>query len=93
MNKKECYQLMDLIQVYYEKFEFDQHKLDGWYTILQKYSYDKVHKILLKFVEESPHPPKISDLIQSLQNPYGPKIFKFDISAGEEDSVPQFYRL
>lgn len=85
MTKKECYQLMDLIQVYYEKFEFDQHKLDGWYTILQEYSYDKVHKTLLGFVEEFPHPPKISDLVQSSRNHYGSEVFEVDISAGEED--------
>ena len=86
MSKKECYKLMDLIQVYYEKFQFDQHKLDAWYMVLQKYSYDKVQKNLLKFVEESPHPPKISDLVHNLlRGRYIPDFFELDLNAGEED--------
>lgn len=82
MNKKEIYKLMVLIQVYYDKFQFDQQKLDAWHTILQKYSYDKVHKNLLTFVVESPHPPKISDLVQNLSSS---QYFVLDITAGEED--------
>jgi hypothetical protein len=35
MNKKESYKLMELIQVFYEKFQFEQHKLDAWYMVLQ----------------------------------------------------------
>ena len=86
MSKKECYKLMDLIQVYYEKFQFDQHKLDAWYMVLQKYSYDEVQKKLLKFVVESPHPPKISDLVQqSSGGRYIPHEFVLDLTAGEED--------
>jgi hypothetical protein len=46
MNKKEIYTLMVLIQVYYERFHFDQQKLDAWHMVLQKYSYDKVHENL-----------------------------------------------
>ncbi|WP_160724901.1 replicative helicase loader/inhibitor [Bacillus sp. USDA818B3_A] len=86
MNKKECYKLMNLIQVYYEKFQFDQHKLDAWYMVLQKYSYDNVQKNLLKFVGEFPHPPKISDLVHNSQGRrYIPKTFVLDLTAGEED--------
>ena len=65
MNKKEIYTLMVLVQAYYEKFQFDQQKLDAWHMVLQKYSYDKVHENLLKFVVDSPHPPKISDLVRN----------------------------
>ncbi|MFP5106259.1 hypothetical protein ACSU6B_05710 [Neobacillus sp. C211] len=36
MNQKEIYNLMELIEVYYEKFHFDQKKLDGWHMVLQK---------------------------------------------------------
>lgn len=65
MTKKDSYKLMELIQVFYEKFQFDQHKLDAWYMVLQNYTYDKVFGNLLKFVGNSPHPPKISDLVQT----------------------------
>ncbi|WHY03428.1 replicative helicase loader/inhibitor [Neobacillus sp. DY30] len=65
MNKKELYTLMVLIQAYYEKFQFDQQKLDAWHMVLQKYTYERVHEQLLNFVVDSPHPPKISDLVQN----------------------------
>ncbi|WP_420489185.1 hypothetical protein [Neobacillus vireti] len=57
--------MMVQIQAYYEKFQFDQQKLDAWHLVLQKYSYDRVQSNLLKFVADSPHPPKISDLSQN----------------------------
>ncbi|WP_052352754.1 hypothetical protein [Neobacillus dielmonensis] len=85
MTKKEIYQLMVLIQAYYEKFQFDQQKLDARHTALQRYSYDKVHEKLLEFVMNSPHAPKISDLVY---NPSGgrdiPRGFILDLTAGEE---------
>ncbi|ETI69899.1 hypothetical protein BAVI_05274 [Neobacillus vireti LMG 21834] len=84
MTKKEIYKLMDLIQVYYERFQFDQHKLDAWHLVLQKYSYDKVHKNLLKFVVDSPHPPKISDVVQnSSGGRFIPGEFVLDLAKGE----------
>ncbi|WP_423800423.1 hypothetical protein [Neobacillus sp. SAB-20_R2A] len=86
MIKKEIYMLMVLIQTYYEKFHFDQQKLDAWHMVLQKYSYDRVHENLLKFVVDSPHPPKISDLVQNTS--YGrniPSGFVLDLNAGEGD--------
>lgn len=39
MTKKEVYKLLVLIRVFYDKFQFDQDKLDAWHTVLQKYSY------------------------------------------------------
>ncbi|MEH7254311.1 replicative helicase loader/inhibitor [Neobacillus niacini] len=86
MTKKEIYTLMNLIQAYYEKFYFDQNKLDAWHMVLQKYSYEKVHANLLEFVVNSPHPPKISDLVQN--STWGrdiPRGFDLDITAGETD--------
>jgi hypothetical protein len=57
-----------------------------WHIVLQKYSYDKVHENLLKLVADSPHPPKISDLV--LNTSYGriiPSGFVLDLTAGEKD--------
>jgi hypothetical protein len=51
MNKKELYSLMALIQVYYDKFHFDQQKLDAWHVVLQKYSYDGMNANLLKICD------------------------------------------
>ncbi|MFD2442590.1 hypothetical protein ACFSO7_01070 [Bacillus sp. CGMCC 1.16607] len=85
MNKKELYKLMDFIQDYYDKFQFDQKKLDAWHLVLQKYSYDSVHENLLKFVVDSPHPPKISDLVQNLSGGrHIPDDFVLDLTAGED---------
>lgn len=54
--------------------------------VLQKYSYDKVHKNLLGFVLDSPHPPKISDLVQnSSGGRFIPGEFVLDLTKGEED--------
>ena len=86
MNKKELYTLMALIQVYYDKFHFDQQKLDAWHVVLQKYSYDSVNANLVEFVIDSPHPPKISDLVHKAS--YGrdiPHGFVLDLTAGEDD--------
>ncbi len=86
MNNKEIYTLMELIQAFYEKFYFDQQKLDAWHMILQKYSYEQVQSNLLEFVVDSPHPPKISDLVQnSLGGRHIPDYFELDLTAGEED--------
>ena len=76
---------MVLIQVFYDKFQFDQHKLDAWHTVLQKYSYDRVHENLLTFVVVSPHPPKISDLVQNFSSGrYIPSEFVLELTAGEK---------
>lgn len=79
------YMLMVFIQVYYEKFHFDQMKLDAWHMVMQKYSYDKVHEKLLKFVVHSPHPPKISDMVQNSSSGRDiPSGFILDITEGED---------
>ncbi|MFP7298731.1 hypothetical protein [Neobacillus niacini] len=83
MNKKELYTLMALIQVYYDKFHFDQKKLDAWYIVLQKYSYERVHEKLLDFVLDSPHAPKISDLVKTYGR-YIPSGFDSPIDEGED---------
>jgi hypothetical protein len=85
MHKKELYSLMALIQVYYDKFHFDQQKLDAWHVVLQKYSYDGMNANLLKFVIESPHPPKICDLVQNASLGRDiPREFVLDLTAGED---------
>jgi hypothetical protein len=88
MNKKEIYTLMVHIQDYYEKFQFDQRKLDAWHLVLQKHSFERAHENLLEFVAHSPHPPKISDLIQ-IQS-WGraiPDEFVSDLTSGEDIGV------
>jgi hypothetical protein len=85
ITKKELYTLMKIIEVYFDQFKITQEKLDHWYLVLSKYTYERLHNNLLEFVANSPHPPKISDLVK---NPPGGRYippFVFDITAGEED--------
>ncbi|OLS37289.1 hypothetical protein [Bacillus sp. MRMR6] len=85
MNKKEIYTLMVLIEAYYEKFQFDQYKLDSWHVVLRKYSFERAHENLLEFVAHSPNPPKISDLFNnSSGGRYIPRIYEIDMTAGED---------
>lgn len=71
--------------MYYDKFHFDQQKLDAWHVVLQKYSCDDLISNLLKFVIESPHPPKISDLVKNTSyGRYIPSESEIDLNAGEE---------
>lgn len=85
-TKKELYSLMKLIEVYFEQFTITQEKLDSWHLVLNKYSYEKLHRNLLEFVVHSPHPPKICDLVQNTSGGGRdiPRGFDLDITAGED---------
>ncbi|MDQ0221346.1 hypothetical protein ELQ35_15665 [Peribacillus cavernae] len=63
MTKKDVFNLLDLIAEFYEKFEFDQKKLDSWHAALQSFSFEKAQKNLLAFVAVSQFPPKVADLV------------------------------
>lgn len=86
-TKKEIFSLMKLIEVYYDQFKITQEKLDSWHLVLSKYSYEKLHENLLAFVVHSPHPPKISDLVQNSSG--GGRCIPgrsiYDITAGEKE--------
>jgi hypothetical protein len=77
---------MKLIEVYFEQFKITQEKLDCWHAVLSNYSYEMLHGNLIKFVVHSPHPPKISDLVQNSSGGgrYIPSGFDWDITAGED---------
>lgn len=76
---------MRLIVVYYEQFTITQERLDCWHLVLSKYSFEVLHGNLLKVVKSSPHPPKISDLVQTSCGRYIPNYFELNITAGEKD--------
>lgn len=64
MTKRETYTLLALIAVYYEQFEVNQRKIDSWHEVLQNHEIENLRRNLLLHVEESPYPPKISDLVR-----------------------------
>ncbi|KAF0822784.1 MULTISPECIES: hypothetical protein [Cytobacillus] len=64
MTKRETYTLLALIAVYYEQFEVNQLKIDYWHEVLQHHEVEDLRLNLLRHVEVSPYPPKISDLVR-----------------------------
>ncbi|WP_428909791.1 hypothetical protein [Niallia sp. Krafla_26] len=68
MTKRELFQLLKLISVYYDSFELQQEKVDEWYHILQGESFQKVEETLKKHVAHSPYPPRVSELICKPEN-------------------------
>lgn len=63
MSKRETFQLLSIIAVFYEQFTVDQKKVDLWHEVLKNDSFENLQQRLFVFVKGSPYPPKISDLI------------------------------
>ncbi|MDM5227210.1 replicative helicase loader/inhibitor [Cytobacillus sp. NJ13] len=64
MTKRETYTLLALISVYYNQFEVNQQKIDYWHEVLKHHEIEDLRLNLLRHVEVSPYPPKISDLVR-----------------------------
>ena len=68
LTKRELFQLLKLIAVYYDSFELQQEKVDEWYCILQGESLQRIEENLRKHVARSPYPPRISELVCKPEN-------------------------
>ena len=68
MTKRELFQLLKLISVYYDSFELQQEKVDEWYCILQGETLQRIKENLRKHVERSPYPPRVSQLVCKPEN-------------------------
>lgn len=64
MTKDEVFELMSLIDEYYDCFSPDQRKINAWYEALKKTSFEELKQNLVAFAKVSPVPPKVSDLIR-----------------------------
>jgi hypothetical protein len=64
-TKRETYALLEQIYLYYEQFQINQQKIDGWHEVLKDFSYEQLHQNLVKYVTHSSFPPKICDLIST----------------------------
>jgi hypothetical protein len=64
-TKRETYALLEQIYLYYEQFQINQQKIDGWHEALKDFSYERLHQNLLNYVAHSSFPPKICDLIST----------------------------
>lgn len=70
MTKREVFQLLKLISHFYDSFIITQEKVDEWYQILKKYSFDKLENNVRNYVTSSSYAPRISDLIQKPESGY-----------------------
>ena len=68
MTKREVFQLLKQISIYYESFELVQEKVDEWYSVLKSETLQKLEENLRNHVKHSPYPPRISELICKPEN-------------------------
>ena len=63
LTKRELFQLLKLISVYYDSFELQQEKVNEWYCILQEETLQRMEENLRNHVARSPYPPRVSELV------------------------------
>ena len=68
MTKREVFQLLKQISIYYDSFEIEPEKVAKWYTVLKGESLQKLEENLRKHVEHSPYPPRVSELVCKSEN-------------------------
>lgn len=68
MTKRETFELLKKIAVYYDSFIVDQEKVNMWHEVLKDYAFEEIQKILSAFVKGSAFPPKLSDLLSKSTN-------------------------
>ena len=68
MTKRELFQLLRLISIYYDSFELQQEKIDEWYYVLQEEALQRIEENLRKHVARSPYPPRVSELVCKPEN-------------------------
>lgn len=63
MIKRETFELLKQITVYYDKFVMNPEKVNLWHDRLKDYPFEAVQGKLNAYVKEFDYPPKVSDLI------------------------------
>lgn len=64
MTKQEVFELLKTINVYYERFEVNQIKIDAWYDAMKEYKFDHSLRNLNKYIKTSKFAPTIADLVE-----------------------------
>jgi len=67
MTKKETFQILKLIQQFYERFEINQDKIDAWHDVLQAEDFNAVYSILKSVVKTNKFPPTIAEILPTKQ--------------------------
>ena len=68
MTKREVFQLLKQISIYYDSFELVPEKVTEWYSVLKGETLHKLEENLRKHVEHSPFPPRVSELVCKPEN-------------------------
>jgi hypothetical protein len=63
MNKRETFEILKQIQLYFDQFVVNQERVNLWHEVLRGEPFVEVEEKLQTFVKDSCYPPKISDLI------------------------------
>lgn len=63
MIKRETFDLLIKIAVFYDQFEVNQEKVNLWHEVLKDYSLAEIQGNLYTFVKHSSNPPKLAELI------------------------------
>lgn len=63
MIKRETFELLKKIAVFYDQIVVNQEKVNLWHEVLKSYSFEEVQENLFAFVTESAYPPKLSELV------------------------------
>jgi|tagenome__1003787_1003787.scaffolds.fasta_scaffold20461409_2 hypothetical protein len=64
MTKREVFQLLHLISVYYVPYEINQEKVDEWYYLLKEDYFSRLEKNLHKHAAYSSYAPRVAKLIR-----------------------------
>jgi hypothetical protein len=68
MIKRETFELLKKIAVFYDSFVVNQEKVNLWHEVLKSYSFDELQENLFAIVKESSYPPKLSQLVPKSTN-------------------------
>ena len=68
MIKRETFELLKRIAVFYDQFVVNQEKVNLWHEVLKDYTFDEIQGALFVFVKGSSFPPKLSDIIPQATN-------------------------
>jgi hypothetical protein len=67
MIKKEAFNIMQYVKVFYERFEINQEKINAWYNVLQAEDFQEVRKIVEVYARTNKFPPTVAELLPTKQ--------------------------
>lgn len=63
MTKKQVFEILSLINEFYEHFEITQSKIDSWALLLKNADFEVVKENLFKHCRINKFPPKVAELL------------------------------